>query len=452
MCASLLDMNQYNPEEMVAWDHHYVWHPFTQMKSWCENEETLVIARGEGCELIDIQGRRYLDGISALWVNVHGYDHPEINAAMHEQIDRLPHSTLLGQANVPSILLAKKLAEITPAGLEKVFFSDNGSTAVEVALKIAYQCRQQEGQTQRSKFLSFGDAYHGDTIGSVSVGGIGLFHAVYHPLLFERIEIPYPAEHKTCDDACLQPLREVFEKHGSELAAVIIEPLVQGASGMRLAPIGYLRELRALCDKHDVLLICDEVATGFGKTGTLFACEQEKVSPDLMCLAKGLTGGVLPVAATLATQRIYDAFYDEYASKKTFFHGHSFTGNPIGCAAALASIQILEREKMMEAMPGRIERLTKRLQAIASLKHVSEVRQRGFMVGIELMQNPANGEPYPYETRMGHRVIEEARKRGVIIRPLGDIVVLMPALAMTEEQLDRLVDVARESIVAATES
>ena len=446
-----IDPSQYNSQELIEWDRNCIWHPFTQMKNWCEDEDILVAARGEGCELIDADGNRYLDGISSLWVNVHGHDHPDITAAMHEQIDRLPHSTLLGQANVPSILLAKRLVEIAPRGLTKVFYSDDGSTAVEVALKMSYQCRQQEGQTQRTKFLTFGDAYHGDTIGSVSVGGIGLFHAIYHPLLFERIEIPYPSEHNVCDEECLQPLRSVFAEHGKELCAAVIEPLVQGAAGMRLAPDGYLRHLRQLCSGHDVLLICDEVATGFGRTGTMFACEQEDVAPDLMCVAKGLTGGVLPVAATLAAQRVFDAFYDSYESKKTFFHGHSYTGNPIGCAAAIASLKVFETERTLEKLPAKIQQFGEMLAPIAELEHVAEIRGRGLMTGIELIKDRAASEPYPYEARMGHRVIMEARKRGVILRPLGDVIVLMPPLAMTVEQLQRLARVTREAIQKVTE-
>ncbi len=450
MHAEYLDPSRYTNEELVEWDRRFVWHPFTQMKDWCETETIPVITSAEGCELIDAEGRRYLDGISSLWVNVHGHSRPELLAAMHEQIDRLQHSTLLGQANLPSVLLAKKLVEITPDGLEKVFFSDDGSTAVEVALKMAFQCRHQEGEPRRERFLSFGEAYHGDTIGSVSLGGIDLFHSTYGPLLFERIQIPYPSDHNVCDEACLTPLRKAFAEHGNELAAVLIEPLVQGASGMNLAPEGYLRALRELCDEHNVLLICDEVATGFGRTGNLFACEREGVCPDLLCLAKGLTGGLLPVAATMTTQRVFDAFYDDYATQKTFFHGHSYTGNPVGCAAALASLELFERDKIVARMPERVERLRKRLESIAALQTVREVRQCGFMVGIELVKDLSTGEPFPYAARMGHCVTLEARKRGVIIRPLGDVVVLMPPLAMSEEQLDRLVDVCRESIHTAT--
>ena len=450
MRNSEIDPAHYESQELIDWDRRYVWHPFTQMKGWCEDEDVLVVARGEGCELIDLEGNRYLDGISSLWVNLHGHDHPDITAAMHEQIDRLQHSTLLGQANIPSILLAKRLAEMAPPGLTRVFYSDDGSTAVEVALKMSYQCRQQEGAVRRKKFLSFGDAYHGDTIGSVSVGGIGLFHAVYHPLLFERVEIPYPSLHRTCDEACLEPLRNALERYGEELCAAVIEPLVQGAAGIRLAPDGYLRALRQLCDEHDVLLVCDEVATGFGRTGKMFACEHEDVSPDILCIAKGLTGGVLPVAATLATDRVFNAFYDTYESKKTFFHGHSFTGNPIGCAAALASLNIFQKERILENLPARIERFAELLAPIAELEHVLEIRRRGLMVGIELVRDRETGEPYPYEARMGHRTILAARKRGVILRPLGDVVILMPPLAMTDEQLERLAKATYESVREVT--
>lgn len=452
MRTDILNPERWSHEQLQAWDRQYIWHPFTQMKGWCEEEDFPVIVRGEGCELIDANGKRYLDGISSLWVNMHGHSHPEINAAMKAQIDLLQHSTLLGLANVPSILLAKQLVEIAPEGLEKVFFSDDGSTAVEVALKIAYQCRQQEGETHRTKFLAFTDAYHGDTIGSVSVGGMDLFHRIYRPLLFERLNIDYPSKFKICNEECLTPLREIFALHGSSMAAAIVEPLVQGAAGMRLAPDGYLRELRRLCDRYDVLLICDEVATGFGRTGKWFACRHEEVNPDILCLAKGLTGGVLPVAATLTTNRIYNAFYDDFASKKTLFHGHSFTGNPIGCAAALANLEILRRDRIIEHMPERIRDLQQRLETIAELRHVVEIRQKGWMVGIELVRGGPGGTPYPYEVRMGHRVTVEARRRNVLIRPLGDVIVLMPPLAISDSELERLVNVVRESIQTATES
>jgi adenosylmethionine-8-amino-7-oxononanoate aminotransferase len=421
---------------LVEKDKRYVWHPFTQMRDWVA-AEPLIIARGEGNHVIDTDGRRYLDGVSSLWVNVHGHHRREIDDAVRAQLDKIAHSTLLGLGNVPSIELAEKLVQLAPPGLGKVFYSDSGSTAVEVALKIAYQCQQQRGRTERRRFLALREAYHGDTLGAVSVGGIDLFHQVFHSILFH-------VEHV---EPNLDGLERAFAEHGHELAAFIVEPLVQGAAGMLLQPPGFLRAARELCTKHGVLMICDEVATGFGRTGTMFACEQESVSPDLLCLAKGISGGYLPLAATLATEEIYDAFLGAYADKRTFFHGHTYTGNPLACAAGLASLEIFARERVLEQLPAKIERLRARLASeIAPLDHVLEIRQRGLMVGIELVRDRATREAYPYETAIGARVCLAMRKRGVILRPLGPVLVMMPPLSITDGEIDQLVLATAEAI------
>ena len=416
-------------------DHEHLWHPFTQQRDWVA-DAPLMIEGGEGCELIDADGNRYLDGVSSLWCNVHGHRHPLIDAAVGDQLGRVAHSTMLGLSHRGAAELAARLVEIAPPGLNRVFYSDSGSTAVEVAVKMAYQHWQHRGgqHVRRTSFVCLEDAYHGDTIGSVSVGGIDLFHSTFKPLLF-RAHRARPGD--------VEQIARLIAAHEEELAAVIVEPLVQGAAGMVMHPPGYLRAVRDLCDRHGILLICDEVATGFGRTGTMFACEQEGVSPDLLCLAKGLTGGYLPLAATLATERIYESFLGAHDEFKTFFHGHTYTGNPLACAAAHGCLDAYERERTLVRLQPKIRLLTDLLADVAEMPEVSEVRQRGFMVGIDL------GEHEP-ALRMGHRVTLEARRRGAIIRPLGDTVVLMPPLAISKEQLRRLVEVTAEAIRAAT--
>jgi adenosylmethionine-8-amino-7-oxononanoate transaminase len=419
---------------LIEKDKRYVWHPFTQMRDWVAGEP-LIIARGEGNYLIDVDGRRYLDGVSSLWVNLHGHRRPEIDQAVRAQLERIAHSTLLGLGNVPSIELAEKLVQLAPPGLSKVFYSDSGSTAVEVALKIAYQYQQQRGRTHKRRFLALTEAYHGDTLGAVSVGGIDLFHQIFHPLLF-HVEHVAPTE---------EALAAALEEHAAELAAFVVEPLIQGAAGMRLHPPGFLAAARELCSRHEVLLICDEVATGFGRTGTLFACERERVTPDLLCLAKGISGGYLPLAATLATDDIYQAFIGTYGEQKTFFHGHTYTGNPLACAAGLASLEIFERERVFEQLPAKIDHVRAQLsEQIETSAHVAEIRQCGLMVGIELCR--ADGTPYPYEEAIGARVCQAVRKRGVILRPLGPVVVLLPPLSITHDEIDLLVRATGESI------
>jgi adenosylmethionine---8-amino-7-oxononanoate aminotransferase len=425
------------PPDYAQLDREHVWHPFTQQQGWSE-EEPLVIERGEGSYLFDSEGRRYLDGTAALWCNVHGHRHPTIDQAVREQLDRVAHTTMLGLTHPGATELAARLVEIAPDGLSRVFFSDSGSTAAEIALKIAFQYQQQRGgaQAQRTKFVRLHEAYHGDTIGSVSVGGIDLFHSTYRPLLFET----HAAAPGDAAD-----LERVLEAHAEEIAGVIVEPLLQGAAGILVQPPGYLRAARELCDRHGVLLICDEVATGFGRTGTMFACEQEGVAPDLMCLAKGITAGYLPLAATLAREEIYEGFLGSYEEFKTFFHGHTYTGNPLACAAALANLDVFEQEQTLERLQPKIALFQELLAEVAAMPEVAEVRQKGVMVGIDL------GEHDP-SLQMGHRVTREARKRGAFIRPLGNTIVLMPPLSISEDELRELVAIAAESISAAVAS
>lgn len=440
-------------------DKAYVWHPFTQMSEWAA-ERPIIIESGEGATLTDIHGVTYLDGVSSLWVTVHGHRHPEIDQAIRDQLDKVAHSTLLGLGNVPAVEFAEALVAEAPPGLTKVFYSDDGSTAVEVALKMAFQYwRRREPESRRTRFVSLRGGYHGDTLGGVSVGGIDLFHAAFRPLLFPTEQIPGPycyrcelgLTYPECELACAEALGPALERLEGEVAAVIVEPVVQGAAGMVTAPPGHLRKIRELCDAHGTLLICDEVATGFGRTGTIFACEQDGVSPDILCLAKGITGGYLPLAATLVTEEIYEAFLGPYEDQKTFFHGHSYTGNPLGCAAGLASLRILQRPATKGHLKALIERLALGLERIRGLAHVGEVRQRGLMVGIELVRDKESREPYGWEERMGIKTILEARAQGVILRPLGNVIVLMPPVGMTLEQCDRLLEVTEASIQAATE-
>lgn len=438
-----------NSAQLRDWDNEFVWHPFTPMQAW-RAEEAPIITDADGFFLIDVDGNRYLDGISSLWCNTHGHRVPEIDSAIRQQLDRVSHSTLLGLANESSIQLAKRLIEMTPAGLTKVFFSDAGATAVEAALKMAVQFHLQKssGSEQRHKFIRLDGAYHGDTIGSVSLGRMEAFHHPFGPLLFESIEVPTPSAfhrpnsftveeyHQHCFDVLEQTIRE----HASETAAFVIEPLVQGAAGILIHPEGYLKRVRELTSEFGILLIADEVAVGFGKTGSMFACEQEDVQPDILCMAKGLTGGYLPVAATVTTDEVFEAFLGEPDEMKTFFHGHTFTGNPLGCAAAIANLDLFESRKTLENV-ARIEaRLRERFQEIADHPHVGDIRHIGVMVGIELIRDRGVRANYPLERRIGHQVTLAARKRGTIIRPLGNVIVLMPAVGMPVDLIDKLCD------------
>lgn len=447
-------------EKLKQLDHTCLWHPFTQMGEWM-GEQPCIIERGEGCYLYDIQGRKYLDGVSSLWSNVHGHRREELDEALKKQLDHIAHSTFLGLSHVPGIELAQKLIEIAPAGLQRVFYSDNGATAVEIALKMALQYWQLKGEKGRTRFASLVEAYHGDTIGAMSVGYSEIFHHFHLPLLFPVLRINPPhifryfqrASEKEALDAALREAEEKISKERESLAALIVEPLMQGAAGMWSQPHGYVKALSEICRKNGILLILDEVATGFGRTGKMFACDHDGVSPDVLCLAKGITGGYLPLAATLTTEEIFSAFLGRYDEFKTFFHGHTYTGNPLGCAVALASLDLFRRGEVLEQMQPKIHYVQARLERdLASLAHVSDVRQWGFMVGIELIEDKGTPRPYPPEKKIGHKVILEARKRGVIIRPLGNVIVLMPPLAIAEAELKTLLDVVHESIRVVTES
>ena len=442
-------------------DKQYVWHPFTQMRDW-EKEPQLIIESGKDSTLTDIHGKKYLDGVSSLWVTVHGHRKKEIDAAVSAQLKRIAHTTLLGLSNVPAVMLAEKLISIAPKGLSKVFYSDSGSSAVEIALKIAFQYWQQKGPDYRKKtgFISLAEAYHGDTLGAVSVGGIDLFHGLYKPLLFptRKIESPYcyrctyGLNYPECLKTCYVHAERTIQKYASVTAALIIEPLVQGAAGMLMHPPGFLSKIRELCTKYGILMIADEVATGFGRTGTMFACEQEGVSPDIMCLAKGITGGYLPLAATLTTEEIYQGFMGEYQEFRTFFHGHTYTGNPLACAAANANLDVFKKEQTLRKLQPKIRLLSAELKRFRELRNVGEVRQRGFMTGIELVRNRLTKEVFPAADKIGMRVTIECRKQGLIIRPLGNVLVLMPPLSVSAVDLKKMVQTVYAAIKTVTET
>jgi len=458
---SIIDENR----RLEDLDRKFIWHPFTQMKEWLE-EKPIIISEGRDCFIKDIYGQWYLDGVSSLWVNIFGHRKKEIDDAIKEQLDKISHSTLLGLSNVPAIKLAEKLIQTvqksfvsnTPS-LSKVFYSDNGSTAVEVSLKMAFQYWKHKGNNEKNVFVSLKNAYHGDTIGAVSVGGVDIFHEAFGPLLFKTYKAPSPycyrcdlgKEYPDCKTACLDKLEEIFRENSDEIAGFIIEPLIQAAGGMITSPPGYLAGARELCSKYGILMIADEVATGFGRTGKMFACEHEQVVPDIICLSKGITGGYMPLAVTLATDEIYNAFLGEFKDLKTFFHGHSYTGNPLACAAALACLDIFEKEKVLERLKNKIEILKEWLNENLNLRNVGDVRNAGLMAGVELVRDKNTKEPYDREEKTGWRVAYQARNKGVFIRPLGNVIVIMPPLSISEKNLRQLLTVIKDSIIEITE-
>ncbi|MGA2089935.1 MAG: adenosylmethionine--8-amino-7-oxononanoate transaminase [Endomicrobiales bacterium] len=467
-------------KKLIADDKKYIWHPFTPMADWVNDElgEPLVIVRGKGNYLYDFDGKKYLDGVSSLWVNVHGHQKKEIDAAIKKQLGAIAHSTFLGLTHEPAIRLARKLVEITPPGLTRVFYSDNGSTSVEIALKMAYQYWQQTAcTTKKSTFLSLRNAYHGDTIGSVSVGGMDVFHAAFRPLLFAAHFAPSPYcyrcshrhapssvfsdTHQTfnshcrlmqCQGQCIESVAQILKRNHADIAATVIEPMVQGAAGMITMPPQYVKQVEQLCRKYDVLMICDEVATGFGRTGKMFAVEHENVRPDILCLSKGITGGYLPLAATLVTEKIYRAFLGKVEECKTFFHGHSYTANPLACAAAIANLELFKKENTIRRLPAKIEFLRRELASLTNLPCVGDIRQRGLMVGIELVRRKKTLEEFPAHKKIGARVCAACRKHGILVRPLGNTIVIMPPLSITCAELSKLVGVIRYIIAPHRQS
>ncbi len=424
-------------ENLCRTDKAHVWHPFTQMRDWCApGHEPLVITRGRGSILTDARGNDYLDGNSSIWTNIHGHSHPAIIAAIRGQAEALAHSSFLGFTNEPAIRLAEKLTALfPPRTLTRVFYTDNGSTAIEVALKMSVQYHQLAGHPEKCRFAAFENAYHGDTAGAASLGGIEAFHDRFAPLSFPVVRIN-----------SLESLESLDVSVADTLAGVVIEPLIQGAAGMRLWPPGMLADLRAWCDRHGVFLILDEVMTGFGRTGKMFACEHENVVPDFIALAKGLTGGTMPLAATLTTEKVFSAFLGDYAEMRSLFYGHSYCGNPLACAAALASLGVFEEEDTLARLQPKIRLLAQLLAGLADEDHIGDVRQCGFIAGIDVVDGNASRRPYPWQEQTGARICLAARRHGLLTRPIGDTLVLMPPLCFSDGELVRAADAIRSAI------
>ncbi len=435
-------------------DKKYIWHPFTQMKGWVENPQ-LVIDRGEGVKLYDVDGKEYLDAISSLWVNIHGHRRKEINEAVIAELNKIEHSTLLGLINEPSAELAEKLVEVTPAGLEKVFYSDDGSTAVEAAIKIAFQYWNYAGHPGKKDFINLGDSYHGDTVGAVSVGNVEVFHKAYKPLLFQTHRVSCPSYYHTNADVhsekefldfLLKELEDYLKENADHTAAMIIEPLCQCAAGMLMQPEGYIKGVRDLTKKYNVLLIVDEVAVGFGRTGLMYACNHEGVLPDMMCLSKGISAGYLPLGATLVTKEIYNAFLGEPTDYKTFYHGHSYTGNNLACAAGLASLKIFKEDHVIDNLPPKIKVIQEHFARMNEMEFVGDARQCGMLGGIELMLDKEHKIPFAAKLQMAGGICQNARKYGLIIRNIGDVIVFMPPLVSTTDEIDGMLSRLEKSM------
>ncbi len=437
-------------------DLSVLWHPCTQMKDH-ENSPIIPIKKGQGVWLEDIEGNRYLDAISSWWVNLFGHANPHINAALKDQLDALEQVIFAGFTHEPAIQLAETLVTLSPEGLTRCFYADNGSAAVEVALKMSFHYWRNKGQTQKTKFITLENSYHGETLGALAVGNVALYKEIYAPLLMDVITVPSPdcyyrepgeswAEYSIRRFALME---QVLQRHAETACAVIIEPLVQCAGSMRMYHPIYLTLLRAACDKYNIHLIADEIAVGFGRTGTLFACEQAAISPDFMCLSKGLTGGYLPLSAVLTTEQVYQAFYDDYQNLTAFLHSHSYTGNALACRAGLATLEIFQQQPILENNSQLAAFMTKIAARFNEHPHVSEVRQTGMIVAIEMVKNKHTREPYPWQERRGQRVYQYALSKGVLLRPLGNVIYFMPPYIITEEQLLMLVKVAWDGIQLA---
>ena len=427
--------------DLAKLDHRHLWHPFTQQRDWVATEP-LIIERASGAHLVDVQGKQYIDGVSSLWTNIHGHRHPVLDQALRDQLDKVAHTTLLGLSHPTAITLAERLSHETPGSMQRVFYSDNGSTATEVALKMAFQYQQQVGQTARTRFASLAGAYHGDTLGAVSVGGIGLFHEIYRPLLFEGVVLPAPTSPGGDEEErCLEQALRALEAEASTIAALIVEPLVQGAAGMKMHTPEFLSAILHRARQLGILIVADEVAVGFGRTGSMFAMEQVDIVPDFLCLAKGIAAGYLPLAATLTTETIYEAFLAKPEAYRQFFHGHTFTGNPLACAVALASLDLFEQENTLANAAAVSEVMRDALVGLAP--EVAEIRQRGIMIGIDLLGEAEGSVPAVGE---GHQVCMKARSLGAILRPLGNTVVINPPLSIASEDARTLIQIVTEAI------
>ncbi len=447
-------------KDLLAIDHRYIWHPFTQSKHWVEDAPAPIIERGVGVTLFDTAGRAYLDGVSSLWCNVHGHSVPELLAALHTQVDKLCHSTMLGLTHRPIIELTKELVKILPPGLTKIFYADDGSTAVEAGLRMALEWWQKKGDAaakKRTKLLSLGDAYHGDTLGAVGVGFLKTFHEHCESAVIPALRITPPHARRIieglpltdAEQASLEELKNVLSKHGEEIAAFVVEPLVQGAAGIWIHSAGFLQAAAAMCKQRGILIIADEVATGFGKTGSMFATVKAGIEPDILIVGKGLSGGYLPISAAIAREEIFAGFIGPVEEHKTFYYGQTFAGNPLAAAVAKANIELFESSNLLTALQPKIAHFQKELtNNILPLDAVFEIRQEGVMVGIELTAKPGSLTPFATKDRIPAQIVREARERGAIIRPLGNVIVLMPPLAISAEQISSLVSITKEAIIA----
>lgn len=447
-------------EEWIEKDLKYVWHPDTQMKQYEGSDfKPTIIERGAGIYLYDIDGKQYIDGISSWWVNTLGHSNPKLNKVLTQQAEKIEHVLLADFTHKPAIELAEKLVKLAGEPFSKVFYSDDGSTAVEVAIKMAYQYWYQKGKPEKKHFVSMTESYHGDTLGSVSVGGIDIYKKIFNPLVFETLKVcapycyrcPKNCKQGQCNIECFNEVEELFKTRHNEIAAMIVEPLVQGAAGMRVYPAEYLKKLRALCDKYDILLIDDEVAMAFGRTGKYFAFEHAEIKPDIFCVAKGITAGYIPLAATITTDKIYNAFYDDFSELKTFYHGHSFTGNPIACAIAVENLKIMEEEKVIENLQPKIAKLQECIKQFQKLQHVGDIRHIGMVGAIEVVKDKKTKEPYSFNERIGHKVFLEAMKNGALLRPIGNVIYFLPPLIITEEEIEKLTKIAYNAIKTVTE-
>ena len=445
-------------EQILELDRLHIWHPCTQHKDH-EILPPIPIARGEGVFLIDIDGNRYIDGVSSWWVNLFGHNHPRLNRALAQQASRIAHHIFAGFTHEPAAELARRLCEAAPGDLNRVFYADNGSAAVEVALKMSFQFWQQSGRPRKTRFVSLTEAYHGETLGALSVGGCDLYRDIYRPILLEGFQVqgpdcfrcPYGRSRGDCEAECFEAMETLVAAGHEEIAAVIIEPLIQGAAGMRIYPPVYLRRLRDLCSRFEVHYIADEIAVGFGRTGKMFANEHAGVAPDMMCLSKGITGGYLPLSVTLTTEEIYRAFYDDYSTMKAFLHSHSYTGNPLACALAVETMKVFEEEKILESLPTRTAVLDRWADLFAALPHVGEFRRFGMVAAVELVENKEGKTPFPWQERRGWAVFRRALTKGALLRPLGNVVYFMPPLTISSQELERLLEIAFESIVEVFE-
>lgn len=432
------------------------------MSEW-ETQDTIMIEKARGNYLIDNKGKKYFDGTASMWVNVHGHNRREINSAIKAQIDKVSHSTLLGLANEPSTVLSEKLLKLLPPHFKKIFYSDDGSTAVEVALKMAFQYHSLKGDKKRKKFVAFTNAYHGDTVGGMSVGEIDVFVETFKPLLFKSFRAEYPncyrcpvgKTHPECKLACLKSFEDILKKHHSEIAACIVEPMMEGAFGMVPMPEGYLTKMAKLCKKYKILLIFDEVATGFGRTGKMFALDHldktiGKTKPDIICFAKGLTGGYLPLAATVTTKKIYDVFLGKFEDFKAFFHGHTYTGNQLGSAAAIASIDLFKKDKTLSTGKKKSKLIKSELEKLRDLPHIGDVRGMGFMWGVEIVKDRKTKKTFPTKDRIGYKICLKSRESGLFIRPLGDVITFIPPLTITEREIVKYIKIIKKAINEVT--